>query len=151
MFSIHGLLRAEEMEMGKDADTGGQINYVVELAKKLSTQDNVERIDLFTRLISDKRVSEDYSVPVEQVNDKLRIIRIQCGGRKYVRKELLWPFLDEYVDKTVRFIKQDGRIPDFVHGHYADGGYVAEQLSEIFDIPFIFTGHSLEGQNIRNS
>ncbi|MBN2040642.1 MAG: HAD-IIB family hydrolase [Spirochaetes bacterium] len=143
MFSLHGLLRAEDMEMGKDADTGGQINYVVELAKNLSTLDNVERIDLFTRLISDKRVSEDYSVPVEQVNNKFRIVRIQCGGRKYIRKELLWPFLDEYVDKTVRFIKREGRIPDLVHGHYADGGYVAEQLSEIFDIPFIFTGHSL--------
>ncbi len=143
MFSIHGLIRAEDMELGRDADTGGQINYVVELARTISMLDSIERVDLFTRLIADKAVSEDYSVPVEQVNDKFRIVRIQCGGKKYIRKELLWQYLDEYVDKTVRFIKRGGKIPDIVHGHYADAGYVAGQLSEIFDIPFIFTGHSL--------
>lgn len=37
LFSIHGLLRAESMELGRDADTGGQIKYVVELAKALGT------------------------------------------------------------------------------------------------------------------
>lgn len=143
MFSIHGLLRSENMEMGHDADTGGQINYVVELAKALSERSDVERIDLFTRLIMDKTVSEDYSRPIEKVNDKFRIVRIQCGGKKYIRKELLWPHLDEYVDKTIKFIKRENAIPAIVHGHYADAGYVAIQLAKIFGIPIIFTGHSL--------
>jgi len=143
MFSIHGLLRAENMEMGRDADTGGQIKYVVELANHLSMSDEIKKVDLFTRLISDKTVSKDYSKPVEQVNKKFRIIRIQCGGKKYIRKELLWLHLDEYVDKTIKFIKRKNCIPDIVHGHYADAGYVARHLSEIFGIPFIFTGHSL--------
>jgi sucrose-phosphate synthase len=131
------------MEMGHDADTGGQINYVVELGKALSKRGDVERIDLFTRLIMDKAVSEDYSRPIEQVNDKFRIVRIQCGGRKYIRKELLWPYLDEFVDKTIKFIKRENAIPDIVHGHYADAGYVAIQLAKTFGIPLIFTGHSL--------
>ena len=143
MFSIHGLLRSKNMEMGHDADTGGQINYVVELGKALSKRGDVERIDLFTRLIMDKAVSEDYSRPIEQVNDKFRIVRIQCGGRKYIRKELLWPYLDEFVDKTIKFIKRENAIPDIVHGHYADAGYVAIQLAKTFGIPLIFTGHSL--------
>ena len=34
VFSIHGLLRYHGMELGKDADTGGQIKYVVEMAKR---------------------------------------------------------------------------------------------------------------------
>ncbi|MBW2559190.1 MAG: HAD-IIB family hydrolase, partial [Deltaproteobacteria bacterium] len=143
MFSIHGLLRSENMEMGHDADTGGQINYVVELGKALSNRSDVERIDLFTRLIMDKAVSEDYSRSIEKVSDKFRIVRIQCGGRKYIRKELLWPHLDEFVDKTIKFIKRENAIADIVHGHYADAGYVAMQLSKIFGIPLIFTGHSL--------
>ncbi len=111
MFSIHGLLRSENMEMGHDADTGGQINYVVELAKALSERSDVERIDLFTRLIMDKTVSEDYSRPIEKVNDKFRIVSIQCCSRKYMRKELLWPNLHEYVDKTKnhRSYKRDSR------------------------------------------
>ncbi len=143
MFSIHGLLRHENLEMGRDADTGGQIKYVIELAKSLSHQKIVDRVDLFTRLLSDKTISEDYSQAIEVINEKFRIIRIQCGGRKYIRKELLWPHLDEYVDKTVKFIKREKIIPDIFHGHYADGGYVASQLAGLFSIPFFFTGHSL--------
>ena len=143
MFSVHGLLRAEHMELGRDADTGGQIKYVVELAKALSQRKDIKQVDLFTRLVVDKAVSEDYSNAIEQVNDKLNIVRIQCGGKKYMRKELLWPYLDEYVDKTIKYIKQQKSIPDIVHGHYPDAGYVAMQLAEIFGIPFIYTGHSL--------
>jgi sucrose-phosphate synthase len=143
MFSVHGLLRAENMQLGHDADTGGQIKYVVELGNALSQSENVKRVELFTRLISDKSLSEDYAQPIEQVNDKFSIIRIQCGGRKYMRKELLWPHLDEFVDKTIKFIKRQNAIPDIVHGHYPDAGYVAMQLSEIFGTPFLYTGHSL--------
>jgi sucrose-phosphate synthase len=143
MFSIHGLLRAENMQLGHDADTGGQIKYVVELCNALSQSEHIKQVELFTRLIQDKAVSEDYARPVEQVNDKFSIVRIQCGGKKYMRKEMLWPHLDEYVDKTIKYIKRQNAIPDIVHGHYPDGGYVAMQLAEIFGIPFVYTGHSL--------
>lgn len=143
MFSVHGLLRSHDLELGYDADTGGQIKYVVELAHSLSHRDDIGRVDLFTRLVADKRVSSDYAQPVEQINDKLRIVRIQCGGRQYMRKELLWPHLDEYTDKTIKFIKREKAIPDIVHGHYPDAGFVAMQLASFFGLPFVYTGHSL--------
>ena len=143
MFSIHGLIRSDNLELGRDADTGGQVTYVLELARQLSSLDSVARVDLFTRLIADKTVSDDYANPLEVVNDKMRIVRVQCGGRKYLRKELLWPHLDEFIDKTVKFIKREQAIPDVVHGHYPDAGYVAMELSRFFGVPFIFTGHSL--------
>jgi sucrose-phosphate synthase len=131
------------MELGRDSDTGGQIKYVIELCKTLSKNEAIGKVDLFTRLIKDKAYSSDYSLPIEQVNDKFRIIRIQCGGRKYIRKERLWPFLDEFVDKTIRFIKLEEAIPDILHGHYPDAGYVAKELARVFGIPFVYTGHSL--------
>lgn len=143
MFSIHGLIRSQNLELGRDADTGGQITYVLELGRALSRLEAVKRVDLFTRLIGEKSVSEDYSVPVEEVNDKFRIVRIQCGGKKYIRKELLWPHLSEFIDKSLKFIKKQNELPDLVHGHYADGGFVAMKLSEILGVPFVFTGHSL--------
>ena len=149
LLSIHGLLRAENLELGRDADTGGQIKYVVELAKALSQREDVQEVELFTRLVSDKTVSEDYAQSIEKVNDKCRIVRIQCGGRKYMRKELLWPHLDEYVDKTIKYIKRRKRIPDILHGHYPDGGYVAMQLAEIFGVPLVYTGHSLGRSKLR--
>jgi sucrose-phosphate synthase len=143
MFSIHGLVRNENMELGYDADTGGQVKYVLELGRQLSERSDIGRVDLFTRLISDNRVSDDYALPLEKINEKFRIVRIQCGGRKYMRKEMLWPHLDEYIDKTIKFIKQNRTIPDIVHGHYPDAGYIAMHLARIFAVPFVYTGHSL--------
>ncbi|GBE12332.1 mannosylfructose-phosphate synthase [bacterium BMS3Bbin14] len=146
LFSIHGLIRGNSPELGRDADTGGQVKYVLELAQTLAQRDDVAQVDLVTRLIRDKTVAEDYARPVEQLSDKARIIRIQCGGYKYRRKELLWPFTEEFIDKTIRFLKSQGRTPDLVHGHYADAGYVAMELAAALDVPFVFTGHSL-GRN----
>lgn len=143
MFSIHGLLRGHNLELGYDADTGGQIKYVVELCRTLSRHPGIGRVDLFTRLINDKAYSSDYSHAIEPVNDRFRIVRIQCGGRKYIRKELLWPHLDEFVDKTIKFIQQEKEVPDIVHGHYPDAGYVAMELGQFFGVPFLYTGHSL--------
>lgn len=143
LFSIHGLVRYENMELGRDADTGGQVKYVIELAEQMSLHESVTQVDIFTRYISDKRVSEDYSKPIEKINDKFRIIRVRCGGRKYMRKELLWPHLDEYIDKCIRFNQKQGKNPDIIHGHYPDAGYVGISLSQYYGVPFVFTGHSL--------
>ena len=148
LFSLHGLIRGHAQEMGRDADTGGQVKYVLELARALAQREDVEQVDLVTRLIDDKVVSPDYSREIEPLSDKARIARIQCGGRKYLRKELLWPHLEEFIDKTIKFLKKQQRLPDIFHGHYADGGYVAKELAKAFDAPFIFTGHSM-GRNKR--
>jgi sucrose-phosphate synthase len=86
LYNIHGLFRGHDLELGRDADTGGQTKYVLEFAKALSQSPEVEKVEVVTRLIKDKRVSSDYSIPVEKINDKLNIIRIQCGGTKYLRK-----------------------------------------------------------------
>ncbi len=143
LFSIHGLIRGSRPELGRDADTGGQVKYVLELAKSLAAQEQVAQVDLVTRLIQDKNVGPEYSERLEPLSDKARIVRLQCGGRKYIRKELLWPHMDEFIDKAVRFIRRQKKYPDVFHGHYADAGYVAAELSATFDTPFIFTGHSL--------
>ncbi len=143
LFSLHGLIRAEKPELGIDADTGGQIKYVVELARALAERDDVDQVDLVTRLIDDKSVDPEYAHPFEPLSKKARIVRIQCGGKKYLRKEKLWPHLENFIDRTIRYIKSQRRIPDLFHGHYADAGYVAKELAVAFDIPFFFTGHSL--------
>ncbi|MBW2472601.1 MAG: glycosyltransferase, partial [Deltaproteobacteria bacterium] len=146
LFSLHGLIRGNGPELGRDADTGGQVKYVLELAGALALREDVEQVDLVTRLIEDKVVSRDYSREIEPLSEKARIVRIQCGGRKYLRKELLWTHLEEFIDKTIKFLKKQQRTPDIFHGHYADSGYVAKELAKAFGIPFLFTGHSM-GRN----
>lgn len=146
LFSPHGLIRYQDPEIGRDKDTGGQVKYVLEILEALSQHPKVRKVDLFTRRIADKRVSSSYEKEIEQVNDKARIVRITCGGNTYRPKETLWDYLDEFVDKTLRFIEEGSDFPDVVHGHYADGNYLAAQISEIYGIPYLATGHSL-GRN----
>lgn len=149
LFSPHGLIRYHNPEIGRDKDTGGQVKYVLELLENLSQHPQVRKVDLFTRRINDKRVSSSYDKEMDIVNDKARIVRVSCGGGTYIQKESLWEHLDEFVDKTIRFIERQDDFPEVVHGHYADGNYIAGQISQVFGIPFIATGHSL-GRNKKN-
>ncbi len=149
LYSLHGLIRGHDLELGRDADNGGQTKYVLELAKALSEYKQVDKVELVTRFIKDKNVSPDYSQTFEKINDKLSIVRIKCGGNKYMRKELLWNHLEEFVDKSIKHIKSLGRFPDVIHSHYADAGYVCSELTKFFGIPFIHTGHSLGRDKLR--
>mgnify|MGYP003640536311 CR=1 FL=1 len=141
--SIHGLIRGENLELGRDADTGGQCRYVLELVKALAEHENVEQVDLFTRLISDAKVSPDYAKPVEPLGNGAFIRRIQSGPRRYIRKETLWRYMDAFIDQCLAIFRQNNRLPDIIHAHYADAGYVGSRLASLLGCPFVFTGHSL--------
>ena len=141
--SIHGLIRGQDLELGRDADTGGQTKYVVDLARAVAAHPDVERIDLVTRRVDDPSVSDDYAVPVEPLSDKARIIRIDAGPPEYIRKEQLWDHLDSYMDNLADWLRKEPRMPDLVHSHYADAGYVGVRLAHHLGIPLVHTGHSL--------
>jgi len=122
LFSVHGLIRGHDLELGRDADTGGQTTYVVELARALGRHEDVAEAVLFTRLVDDERVSDDYAQPEEELGPGAKIVRIKAGGTKYRRKELLWPSLDTFVSGVLRWNREQGVRPGRVHGHYADAG-----------------------------
>ncbi|MBN1552319.1 HAD-IIB family hydrolase, partial [bacterium] len=143
LISLHGLLRGSDMELGRDADTGGQITYVVELAKTLGKHPKIGRVDLITRQIFDRKVDDTYSEPFEHLDGNSRIVRIPFGPRRYLRKEVLWPYLDEFETGVLRHFRKENRIPDCIHGHYADAGIAGSRLAYILGVPFVFTGHSL--------
>ncbi len=143
LISIHGLIRGQNLELGCDADTGGQTLYVLELAQALALHPAVKQVDLITRRIVDAAVSSDYAVPVETLSDKLRIVRIDAGPEEYIHKEQLWDYLDIFSDNIVNYFRECGRSPDILHSHYADAGYVGAMLANQLGIPLIHTGHSL--------
>lgn len=141
--SIHGLIRGEGLELGRDADTGGQCRYVLELVKALAENPTVGQVDLFTRRVVDSKVSPIYAQPVEDLGNGASIRRITAGPRRYLRKENLWRYLDEFVDNSIALFRQNHRLPDIIHAHYADAGYVGSRLASLLGCPFVFTGHSL--------
>ncbi len=143
LISIHGLIRSHDLELGRDADTGGQTKYVVDLARALAERDEVTQVDLVTRRVLDPNLSPDYAEPLEAIAQKARIVRIEAGPEEYLPKEQLWDYLDSFTDNLLTWLNEQGKMPDIVHSHYADAGYVGVRLSNLIGAPLVHTGHSL--------
>ncbi|MCA9173408.1 MAG: HAD-IIB family hydrolase [Planctomycetales bacterium] len=142
LISLHGLIRGHAPELGRDADTGGQIKYVLELAREFARQPQVREVELLTRQIVDPKLDADYAQLEEPLAANAKIVRIAFGPKRYLRKESLWPYLEMFIDQALAHFKRNG-LPDVIHGHYADAGLAGAQLARLLHIPFVFTGHSL--------
>ncbi len=142
LISLHGLIRVDHPELGRDADTGGQVKYVLELAKEMAAQPHVREVELLTRQIIDGKVDADYAQLEEEICENAKLVRIPFGPKRYLAKEKLWPYIEMFVDQTLVHFRRTG-LPDIIHGHYADAGAAGAQLARLLHVPFIFTGHSL--------
>src|SRR5438477_4882616 len=95
MVSTHGYV-AGTPPLGA-ADTGGQVVYVLELSKKLA-QLGYE-VDIWTRRFEDQ---PDFDL----VNERVRVIRVPCGGKEFIPKEHLFDHLPEWNEHALRFIQK---------------------------------------------
>ncbi|KAE8792207.1 Sucrose-phosphate synthase 1 [Hordeum vulgare] len=170
LISLHGLVRGENLELGRDSDTSGQVKYVVELAKALSSCPGVYRVDLLTRQILAPNYDRGYGEPSETLvptssknlkqergeNSGAYITRIPFGPKdKYLAKEHLWPYVQEFVDGALSHIVHMSKIigeeigcghpmwPAVIHGHYASAGVAAALISGALNVHMVFTGHFL--------
>ncbi len=132
MLTVHGYVDPKPV-LGK-TDTGGQVTYVLELSRALAKEGI--KVDIYTRRFQNKKT-------IERAGKNVRIIRIPCGGKRFIPKEKLFPYLDTYVRNMERFIKEEALEYEVIHSHYWDAGYVAMRLSERLDHFFVHTFHSL--------
>lgn len=132
MISTHGYVAAVP-PLGA-ADTGGQVVYVVELSKKLALLGY--EVDIWTRRFEDQ---PEYDV----VNERVRVIRIRCGGNEFIPKEYLVEHLDEWGEHALRFVQKHGLKYEFINSHYWDAGVAGQHMAEVLDVPHVHTPHSL--------
>ncbi len=118
-------------------DTGGQVVYVLELAKALSALRI--NVDIFTRWFDRTKRQVD---PVPDWPG-VRIIRIPAGPWSFIPKEDIYDVLDELAENIIAFIKKQGVRYDLYHGHYVDAGIVTLQGARHMEKPSFFTPHSL--------
>lgn len=123
-------------------DFGGQLVYVKEVALALGRMGH--RADILTRQIFDPDWPE-FAAAEDSYPDQpnVRVLRFPCGPRRFLPKEQLWPYLDEWVGNIARRYREEDVWPDLWTGHYADGGLAAALLEEQSGVPFTFTSHSL--------
>lgn len=132
MISTHGYVAAKP-PLGA-ADTGGQVVYVIELAKKLAQLGY--DVDIWTRRF-EKQPEQD------QVDARVRVLRMPCGGRDFISKEYLHEHLMEWCEHALRYIKTKKLDYQFINSHYWDAGVAGQRLAEALDIPHVHTPHSL--------
>ena len=127
-------------------DFGGQLVYVKEVALALGRM-GVD-VDVLTRRIRDPdwQGFEDEIDDFGELAERVRIVRLACGGERFLAKERLWPHLAEMADAITDFYGD--QPPDFLTAHYADGGYLAARLQARMGLGFTFTGHSLGAQKL---
>ncbi len=135
MLSTHGYF--DPVPQLGQTDTGGQVVYVLELAKALRRRGI--KVDIFTRWFDKKRKQID---PVPGFQD-LNVIRIPAGPWEFIPKEQIYPVLPELAQNMINFIKDNGLEYDLYHGHYVDAGIVMLDVASHFDKPSFFTAHSL--------
>ncbi len=135
MLSTHGYFDPEPI-LGR-TDTGGQVVYVLELAKALARQGI--KVDIYTRWFNPDQAQID---PVPDTPD-VRVIRIIAGPWEFIPKEFIYEFLPELTDNMETFIKEQGLEYDLYHGHYVDAGIVTVEIAKRMNKPSYFTPHSL--------
>lgn len=119
--------------------------YVLEAARKLAEHKEVKQVIVFTRLIQDTRVgkvgrqklseplnltargahAQEYGREIEEVKDlpSLTVVRQRAGPLEYLRKELLWPYIEG---------KRSGHS-DCLIAHHAVARRVRRQLPHLVD------------------
>ncbi len=135
MLSTHGYFDPVP-QLGM-TDTGGQVIYVLELAKALSK--GGIKVDIFTRWFDFSKKQID---PVPDCPD-VRIIRIPAGKEEFIPKEEIYGVLPELARNMVQFIKDKHLYYDLFHGHYVDAGIVTLDVARAFNKPAFFTAHSI--------
>jgi mannosylfructose-phosphate synthase len=132
MLSIHGYVSAEP-ELSKP-DTGGQVVYVLELAKRFARFGY--EVELVTRQFEDQPEEEPLAPGA-------RIRRVPFGGKDVIPKEAMHDHLDAFVQNFLQAAEQRGDHYDIVHSHYWDAGWAGMKLAEALNLPHVHTPHSL--------
>ena len=130
MISIHGDPAAD---IGSE-EQGGQPIYINDICKLLS--ENYE-IDIFTRK-KDKNEEE-----ILEIFPKVNVVRIQAGPVKFISKEEIYLYLNEFFMNMVRWIKKNKKKYLLIHSHYWDSASIALKSKDYFEIPVVHNCHSL--------
>jgi D-inositol-3-phosphate glycosyltransferase len=116
-------------------DSGGQNVYVGQLARHLAARG--WHVDVLTRR-ADR--GADRIVPIA---DGARVVHIDAGPPERVRKEMLLPFMPDFVDGVLVFCRREGRPYDLLHANFFMSALVAAEVKRALGTPFVVTFHAL--------
>ena len=116
-------------------DAGGQNVYVDEVSRNLGRLGYA--VDVFTR-----RDNEDVPEVVDWAAG-VRIVHLQAGPSRFLLKDEIWPFMDEFRDALLRFMVRDGISYQLIHGNFWMSGSVAASLRCQLGVPGVQIFHAM--------
>lgn len=131
MISTHGYVAAKP-RLGQP-DTGGQVVYVLELSKALSSLGF--KVSILTRGFDDQPESEN-------VADGVDIVRMKYAGSQFRPKEILSDFVPELLTAFFKRAEHLNRY-DLVISHYWDGGAAGTEIARRLSLSHAHIPHSL--------
>ncbi|EPD67906.1 D-inositol-3-phosphate glycosyltransferase [Corynebacterium pyruviciproducens ATCC BAA-1742] len=116
-------------------DAGGLNVFVMSTAKKLSEEGT--QVDIFTRATIPSQGE------VVQAAENLRVINIVAGPYEGLDKEDLPTQLAAFAGGIQSFTRCNGLSYDVIHAHYWLSGQVGWLLRDLWNVPLVFTAHTL--------
>jgi len=139
--ALGGCLRPPPVDYGVTQDTGGHIAYVLGAAIAQSRQHPGARISIVTRAFDDPSLGADHAMESQRVSERIVIRRLRTGNPNYLTKGALSAELPALQQALFELIGHDR--PDVLHAHFADAAELALAVRERWNIPVLYTPHSL--------
>lgn len=115
-------------------DAGGQNIYVAHVAQGLAAAGH--HVDVLTR-------RDDPSLPaMVDMRPGVRVIHIDAGPPRFVRKEALLPYMPAFIRSAHRLF-QHSVAYDVIHANFFMSGLVGLRLRQSFGVPMVMTFHAL--------
>src|SRR5256885_2142571 len=73
----------------------------------------------------------------------VRVVHVDAGPERFVAKEELLPYMDEFAASIAAFCRREGRLYDVVHANFFMSGLAGLRVREELDIPLVVTFHAL--------
>lgn len=117
---------------------GGQTVVMYQATKALTQVNPGMFVDIYGRYENDEEIEKKIHYHVDMIRQPLGDPSV------YVPKEAFWGSpIAEFVEHVYKYAEEHGLKYDLLHGHYADGWYVAHHLALKWNIPFVLSTHSL--------
>src|SRR5262249_34943496 len=109
--------------------------YVAELSSELARTGYL--VDVFTR-------KDDGELPeVVNCGPAVRVINVKAGPTVFVEKEKLLPYMNEFTENMLRFIRQQELRYDIIHANFFMSALVASNVKKRTGISYVVTFHAL--------
>src|SRR5215472_8154819 len=131
MLSLHTSPLAQ---LGRTRDAGGMHVYVRELARELG--DGNMSVDIFTRR------TDPSLPPIQRLNDNVRLIHIPAGPEINLPTAELFPYVEDFTRRVLRFSERQPHSYDIVHSHYWLSAVAGMSLASAANIPHVTMFHT---------